>query len=170
MMNSIVWPKNYQPGKTDNFVSNEVIVAGLTSQDVWLYLQNAYLWPSYYKNASDVVLSHGKKYLVLGEKFSFKTFGFPIDAEIMELNQPQEKTAARIAWHGWTGEKDTRLDVYHAWLIEDLPDHRVRILTQETQIGLPAQALAKVRPNPMLNGHQAWLDGLVEIALSNKTN
>ncbi|MFC9132732.1 hypothetical protein ACFT4A_38665 [Streptomyces sp. NPDC057099] len=52
----------------------------------------------------------------------------------------------------------------HAWLVEDLPGGRVRILTQETQIGRPAAALAAERPDPMLNGHQAWLDGLVTAA------
>jgi hypothetical protein len=51
-----------------------------------------------------------------------------------------------------------------AWLVEDLPGGRVRILTQETQIGRPAAALADERPNPMLNGHQAWLDGLISAA------
>ena len=29
-MNEIFWPEDYIPGFTDNFVSNEVIVAGLT--------------------------------------------------------------------------------------------------------------------------------------------
>jgi len=54
--------------------------------------------------------------------------------------------------------------VLHAWLVEDLPAGRVRILTQETQLGEPAAALAEERPNPMLNGHQAWLDGRVRAA------
>ncbi|MFF5140224.1 hypothetical protein ACFY6U_10920 [Streptomyces sp. NPDC013157] len=52
----------------------------------------------------------------------------------------------------------------HAWLVEDLPGGRVRILTQETRIGEPAAALANERPNSMLNGHQARLDGLVRAA------
>ncbi|MFF8233352.1 SRPBCC family protein [Streptomyces caelestis] len=47
---------------------------------------------------------------------------------------------------------------------EDLPGGRVRILTQETQIGRPAAEPARQTPNPMLNGHQAWLDGLVRAA------
>lgn len=59
----------------------------------------------------------------------------------------------------WPAERDgtpeERLDVLHAWLVEDLPGGRVRILTQETQLE---------RPTPMLNGHQAWLDGLVAAA------
>ncbi|MEU5595122.1 hypothetical protein [Streptomyces sp. NPDC020298] len=48
--------------------------------------------------------------------------------------------------------------------MEDLPGGRVRVLTQETQIGRPAAELAKQIPNPMLGGHQAWLDGLVRAA------
>ncbi|GGW84232.1 hypothetical protein AB0E64_37765 [Streptomyces caelestis] len=47
---------------------------------------------------------------------------------------------------------------------EDLPGGRVRILTQETQIGRPAAEPARQTPNPMLNGHQVWLDGLVRAA------
>ncbi|WP_405884081.1 MULTISPECIES: hypothetical protein [unclassified Streptomyces] len=62
------------------------------------------------------------------------------------------------------GTPEERLDVLHAWLVEDLPGGRVRILAQETQIGEPAAAPADERPNPMLNGHQAWLDGLVSAA------
>lgn len=68
----------------------------------------------------------------------------------------------------WTAKQDRtpeeQLDVLHAWLWEDLPAGRVRILTQETQIGRPAAALAEARPNPMFNGHQAWLDGLISAA------
>ena len=30
-MNEIFWPQDFTPGFTDNFVSNEVIVAGLSS-------------------------------------------------------------------------------------------------------------------------------------------
>jgi len=40
----------------------------------------------------------------------------------------------------------------------------VRILTQETQEGKPAEDLAKAKPNPMINGHLDWLDGLVGAA------
>ncbi|MFJ3366593.1 hypothetical protein [Pseudomonas sp. NPDC086251] len=69
-----------------------------------------------------------------------------------------------VAWHGWAGEGDTRLNVYHAWLIEDLSGGRVRILTQETQKGKLAKELAMARPNPMINGHQDWLEGLVSAA------
>lgn len=78
------------------------------------------------------------------------------------------QTVSPAAWHGWAGEDDTRLDVHHAWLVEDLPGGRVRILTQETQKGKPAEDLAQARPNPMINGHQDWLDGLVAAARKGK--
>ncbi|MDD2135396.1 hypothetical protein NP537_14235 [Pseudomonas kurunegalensis] len=56
----------------------------------------------------------------------------------------------------------------HAWLIEDLPGNRVRILTQETQKGKPAAELARTKPNPMINGHQDWIEGLAQAALKAK--
>lgn len=39
-MNAINWPKEYLPGLTDNYVSNEVIVKGITVEAVWEYLTN----------------------------------------------------------------------------------------------------------------------------------
>ena len=53
-MNEIFWPEDYIPGFTDNFVSNEVIVAGLSAMDVWLFLSNAPLWPTYYSNSANI--------------------------------------------------------------------------------------------------------------------
>jgi hypothetical protein len=165
-MNEIVWPQPYLPGTTDNFCSNEVIVAGLSAADVWPLLNDATAWPTYYDNASDIRFhdSEGPE-LSAGARFSFKTFGFPVEAEVTEYVPPEAGQPARVAWHGWAeGDAETRLDVHHAWLIEDLSGGRVRVLTQESQIGKPAQQLAKTRPNPMINGHQDWLDGLVDSA------
>lgn len=54
----------------------------------------------------------------------------------------------------------------HVWMFEDLPGDRVRILAQESQIGVPAQELARTLPNPMINGHQEWITGLARAATS----
>ncbi|WP_032093158.1 MULTISPECIES: polyketide cyclase [Pasteurellaceae] len=168
MQHSINWPQGYIPGFTDNFCSNEVIVAGLGVEEVWHYLNDTKFWPHYYSNVADVRFYNGYQGTALYEnaRFFFKTFGFPVEAEIVEYVEPKAGVAGRISWHGWAGKQGTaeRLDVIHAWLIEALDGGRVRILTQESQNGEPAKQLAKTVPNPMINGHQEWLDGIVKSA------
>lgn len=165
-MHEIIWPKGYLPGETDNFASNEIIVKGLTAEEVWIYLDNALEWPKYYKNASDIHFYNipGPN---LSEKarFRFVTFGLTVEAEVVEYVPPIDGKPARIAWHGWCeGTEEEKLDVHHAWLIENLEGNRVRILTQETQIGIPAKNMAVEKPNPMINAHQDWLEGLAKAA------
>ncbi|WP_380178046.1 SRPBCC domain-containing protein [Kalamiella sp. sgz302252] len=164
-MNAIIWPEGYIPGFCDNFASNEVIMAGLSVKEIWPLLNTPSLWPTYYKNSADIRF-YNKKGPMLEQdvRFYFTTFGFPVEARVTEYVPPAAGEPARIAWHGWSGEGETRLDVHHAWLLEDLSGGRVRILTQETQNGNPAKELAKASPNPMINGHQEWLDGLVAAA------
>ncbi|WP_159574238.1 SRPBCC domain-containing protein [Curtobacterium sp. 18060] len=164
MTTDITWPERYTPGTTDNFVSNEVIVAGLSAADVWPLLIDTRVWPTYYDNVTDIEVPGDV--LTDGLRFKFATFGFPpLQAEVLEAAAPTNDTAGRLGWRAWQdGDADTSLDVYHAWIVEDLPSGRVRVLTQESQVGKPAADLAGKRPNPMLNGHQDWLDGLVRAA------
>lgn len=169
-MQSIQFPTRFLPGTTDNFVSNEVIASDLTTADIWRYLVDTSKWERYYDNAANIELTNGENSLLhYAERFHFDTFGFPIDAQVMELVAPSvDDPTARLAWHGWNdGDEDSSIDVYHAFLIEQLPGKRVRLLTQESQIGKSAADLAVQKPNPMLNGHQAWLDGLVKAAKEN---
>ena len=163
MLNEIYWPEEYLPGTTDNFVSNEVIVKDLKAEDVWPYLTHATVWEKYYSNSSDArYKEESKTELYSNAPFFFKTFGFPINAEVVEFEAPKDGIA-RIAWHSWAeGNADHRLDVIHAWLLEELPGNRLRILTQESQIGKPAAELAGT--NVMIDGHQSWLNGLVKAA------
>lgn len=164
-MSDIQWPAGYVPGFVDNFCSNEVIVAGLSVADVWPLLATPKQWPTYYSNSANPAIHNSEKSeLSYGDRFYFETFGFPVEAEVVELVPPVVGQPARIAWHGWAGEGESRLDVHHAWLIENLSEGRIRILTQETQNGAPAKELASTVPNPMINGHQEWLDGLVNAA------
>ncbi|GAA2214505.1 SRPBCC domain-containing protein [Nonomuraea monospora] len=161
-MEEIHFPERYTPGTTDNFVSNETFVKGLSAQQVWPFLHDTATWPGYYENVSDLSTPNGSR-LNRGDRFSFATFGFPpLEAEVIECEPPGSGRAARLAWRAWM--PDRTLDVVHAWLLEDLAGDRVRILTQESQLGPSAAELAAQRPNPMLNGHQAWLDGLIAAA------
>lgn len=165
-MSDIVWPEGYVPGFTDNFASNEVIVTGLTVADIWPLLNTPSLWPSYYSNSANIRFYDDKgPELENGVRFYFETFGFPVEAQVVEHFAPVAGQAARVAWHGWAGStQEDRLDVHHAWLLEDLSGGRLRILTQETQRGKPAQALASAEPNPMINGHDQWLKGMIAAA------
>lgn len=165
MQNAITWPERYLPGTTDNFVSNEVVVRGLELHHVWQLLTDTSEWEGYYDNVSDISFPDGPV-LAEGATFSFATFGFPpLDARVVEFQAPGVDRPGRLSWTAQQdGGPDESLDVLHAWLVEELPGGRVRILTQESQIGKPAAQLASERPNPMLNGHQAWLDGLVTAA------
>jgi hypothetical protein len=171
-MHSILWPERYLPGTTDNFVSNEVIVKGLTAAEVWPLLNNTAHWTGYYNNVSEIGFEPGNgPELRPGLRFHFKTFQFPVLAEVIEYAPAAAGKPARLAWSGLIeGDAENRLDVVHAWLIEDLPGGRVRILTQETQNGAPARAMAVALPNPMLNAHQDWLNGLVKAALEHKAS
>lgn len=168
-MKTINWSTDYLPGKTDNFVSNEVITDKVNIEDIWNNLVDTSKWEQYYDNAANIDLSiKNDSKLHFAETFHFDTFGFPIDAQVMELVEPNDGKVARLAWHGWqNGDADTQFDVYHAFLIEKLDDGRVRLLTQESQIGKPAAELSQQDPNPMLNGHQKWLDGLVKFTKNN---
>lgn len=166
-MNYIYWPEGYLPGTTDNYASNEIIVVGLTAEQVWPYISKTSEWPKYYSNASDIHFYNGPgPELFEGARFRFTTFDLIVEAEVTEYVPPVNGKPARIAWHGWCeGSEDEKLDVHHAWLFESLSGGRVRILTQETQIGKPAKDMAVQKPNPMINAHQEWIEGLAKAAM-----
>ncbi|KAK8024343.1 hypothetical protein PG993_012409 [Apiospora rasikravindrae] len=171
---AIIWPEHFLPGTTDNFVTNEVIAKGLTARQVWDLLVDISKWESYYKNVSQITAPKSGPILKKGDVFKFSTFGFPVLTCPVEESVPpsqtgkgaQQQQPGRIAWSAKLDAPgpEESVEVYHAWLIEDLEGGRVRILTQETQIGKPAAQMAEAKPNKMLLGHQDWLDGLVAAA------
>lgn len=168
MLNEINWPHDYLLGFTDNFASNEVIVRGINAEETFANLIDTSIWPTYYSNVADVEFDNteGTK-LAPDTRFRFKTFGFPIEAEITEFEAPHDGQPGRLAWHGWAeGDAEHRLDVVHAWLIEDLSEGRVRILTQESQKGKPAAELHEDPKDPMNIGHQEWVRGLAATVLA----
>ena len=167
---AIIWPLHFQPGTTDNFTSNEVIAQGITASQVWALLDDISKWQTYYPNCSDITPPPSGPWLNKGDSFHFSTFGFPVlECQVKESVPPGRGQAGRIAWSAkLEGGEDEAVEVYHAWLIEDLPNDRVRILTQESQIGKAAAGLASKKPNVMLLGHQDWLDGLMAAAKGKK--
>jgi hypothetical protein len=167
---AIVWPQHFSPGTTDNFTSNEIIAKNLSASQIWDQLNDISKWQSYYPNCSDITQPSSGPWLNKEDVFHFSTFGFPVlECHVKESVPPGSGQAGRLAWSATLeGGEDEAVEVYHAWLIEDLPNGRVRILTQESQIGKPAAALANKKPNMMLLGHQDWLDGLLAAAQGKK--
>lgn len=175
---AIVWPTQFLPGTTDHFVSNEVIAKDITAAQIWALLADASRWESYYKNcsgvtppAADASRGPGPQLLRKDDVFTFSTFGFPlVTPRVAESVAPggggPTTAAGRLAW--CVDDPGAGIQVYHAWLVEDLEGGRVRVLTQESQIGPPFAALREERPNKMLLGHQDWLDGLVKAARGEK--
>lgn len=165
-MNSINWPEKFLPGTTDNFVSNEIIVCGLPMRRVWEALVGTDHWPRYYSNAKNIVFQDGSgPDLRMGSRFTFNTFGFLVESEVVECLPPAHGQPGRLAWRGHIArDTENEMDLIHAWLVEELPGSRLRVLTQESQIGKPAREMAVARPNPMLNAHQEWLGGLEKTA------
>src|ERR1700719_408056 len=97
-MNEIFWPEDYTPGFTDNFASNEVIVAGLSAVDVWPLLSKAPLGPTYYSNSANIRFYDGKgPELDDGVRFYFETFGFPVEAQVLEYVPPTEGKPGGLA-------------------------------------------------------------------------
>ncbi|MGC0328284.1 hypothetical protein RKD23_001274 [Streptomyces sp. SAI-170] len=170
MQNAIDWPERFLPGTGDNFVSNEVIVEGVTAARVWPYLTDTSTWESYYDAVTGVAFPEGGgPVLKEGLVFTFEPVGAGAvrtqHARVVVCRAPGEGVPGRLSWTaGQDGAPEERLEVLHAWLVEDLPGGRVRVLTQETQIGPPAVELARQVPDPMLNRHQAWLRGLIAAA------
>lgn len=164
---AINWPNRYLPGTTDNFVSNEVIVANLTAEQVWPQLINTGRWASYYEHLTDISFPDGDgPELRQGVRFNFSAFGYPpTHTTVSEVVVPGP---GRPGWLTWAGplNQDGALviDIAHAFLIEDLPGGRLRLLTQESELGPAAKQLATQRPSPLVNAHLEWLDGLVRVS------
>lgn len=163
---AIIWPARYLPGTTSNFTSNETVAADLSASQIWPLLADITQWQTYYPNCAHITPPASGPILQKGATFHFSTFGFPVlEAHVREAVAPERGQPGRLAWRAaLEGGEDEAVDVYHAWLVEDLPGGRVRVLTQESQVGKPAAELANRRPNVMLLGHQDWLDGLVTAA------
>lgn len=164
---AIIWPEKFLPGTTDNYVSNEVVAKDITAEQVWALLGDISKWESYYKNCQQVTPPTSGPLLQEGDVFHFSTFGFPLLAANVRESVAPGKAGTGPGRLAWTA-KDEGIEIYHAWLVEDLEGGRVRILTQESQIGEPFVSLREEKPNKMLLGHQDWLECLVKAAKGEK--
>ena len=130
---SIIFPFHFAPGSTDNFVSNEIIAKEITAVQIWSLLADVSKWESYYKNCANITVPDEGPNLEKGRVFKFSTFGFPpLTCTVKESVEPGKGKEGRLAWES---RMPDGLEIYHAWLVEGLDGGRVRVLTQESQIG-----------------------------------
>ena len=89
-MNAINWPKEFLPGTTDNFTSNEVIIKNLSTKDIWIFLEDSSLWSSYYKNIVDVKMKNQKSFRLNGlSKFKYTILVLDLDTIMHEFIPPE---------------------------------------------------------------------------------
>lgn len=158
---AIVWPLKYQPGTTDNFISNEIIAKDVTAAQVWAVLSNL----TTHKDCSNGFVTSSRLSRVpqisKGDGLYFDIDGYPYDCIVKECVAPERLAwCTKDSWVEAVGE-----DFYQAWLIESLEVGRVRILSQQSifkKYGNDAKR-NYVR-NRRLIGYQDWLEGIVAAA------
>jgi hypothetical protein len=117
---------------------------------VWAWLVRASLWPTWYPNASQVVIEGGGPDLTPGAVFRWKTFGVSLTSKVEEFVPPE-----RLAWTG----RSFGVDVYHGWLISGTSTG-CNVRTEESQYGFLARLNHAFRPRRMGSMHQVWLESL----------
>lgn len=168
-MNAINWPKEFLPGKTDNFTSNEKIMKGLTSKEIFLFLEDTSLWSQYNKNIVDIKMVNQKTTKLNGlSQFHYNILGISLEASVIEYIPPEKNIEGRISWFASNNNKDNKIEFIHCWLVENLDGGRVRILTQESQKGQLAINFAQSHPNIIVNFNQDWIDSIEKMAFQFK--
>jgi hypothetical protein len=146
----IHWPAGFHPEQADLFAHNEIVVHA-SCEKVFANLVDAQVWPLWYSNSHNVTLLNspdGK--LHEGTRFSWNTFGVPIESRVHEfvLN-------SRLGWFG----NGTGMHAYHTFLLLKT-DEGCHIVTEEVVKGPGAVEFRQKQPSAMHDGHDLWLSTL----------
>ena len=168
---AIAFPPDFLPGTGDNFLSNEFYIDSSTAEEVWPFLEDPALWPTYYKKITKVEVKEqeGTK-LHVGTKFSYKDglLKLDLECECLEVQPPSGDKEGRVMWkscHVVKGEK--KYEAVRGWILENMGNGRTRIFTQEVQRGDAAKKLYK-ETYEMLTSYEKWVRNLAEKGTKNK--
>ena len=150
---AIHWPARYDPKVAPVHVRNSLAIAA-PAATIWNLLVRAPNWPTFYGNASNIVIDGGAPELTAGTHFRWHSFGVDLDTNVVEF-VPGE----RIAWLA----RGTGVEAYHAWAIAPTATG-CEVLTEETQYGVLARLGSIFMPNRMHGQHQLWLEGMARVA------
>jgi hypothetical protein len=138
---NVHWPDGYDPDHADLFAHNTIVIDA-PAGTIWAKLIDAAAWPTWYSNASDVVVNGPSG--TLGEGVSF---GLKIASTIAEY-----VPHTRIGWYG-TGDQ---LRAYHTWLLIPRNGDSTYVVMEEIGLGPAARRLAQTNPGHMHRGHELW--------------
>jgi hypothetical protein len=142
----IRWPAGFDPVSADLFAHNAVVI-DVKAESIWAKLVAASAWPTWYSNASDVVIDDSSGQLGEDVSFSWTTFGLKIASKVAEFTPCQ-----RIGWYG-NGDK---LRAYHTWLLVPRLGESTYVVMEEVGMGDGAEHLAQTNPGHMHRGHDLW--------------
>src|SRR5580698_6813340 len=136
---NIHWPDGYDPDHADLF-AHITFDNQAPAETIWAKLVAATAWPTWYSNASDVVVNDPSGTLSEGVTFNWSTFGLKIASAIAEC-----VPHTRIGWYG-TGDQ---LRAYHTWPLIPRNGDSTYIVMEETGLGPAARHLAQRNPGHM---------------------
>jgi hypothetical protein len=142
----IRWPDGFDPAHTDLFAHNAVVI-NAPAMSVWAKLIAAAAWPTWYSNASDIVITDPSGQLGEDVTFNWTTFGLKIASKVAEF-----APYARLSWFG----DGDQLRAYHSWLLIPRFADSTYVVMEEIGMGDGAQHLALTNPGLLHRGHDLW--------------
>jgi hypothetical protein len=142
----IHWADGFDPDNADLFAHNTIVI-DTPAEKIWAELVDAAAWPTWYSNASDVVVNDPSGKLGQGATFNWTTFGLKIASTIAEF-----VPHARLGWYG----NGDQLRAYHTWLLIPRDSNSTYVAMEEIGMGHGAQHLAQTNPGHMHRGHDLW--------------
>jgi hypothetical protein len=142
----IRWPDGFDPARADLFADNAVVI-NAPAKSVWAKLIAAAAWPTWYSNASDVVINDAAGQLGKDVTFNWTTFGLKIASKVADF-----APYARLGWHG----NGDQLRAYHTWLLIPRFGDSTYVVMEEIGMGDGAQHLAQTNPGYLHRGHDLW--------------
>ncbi|PLZ03114.1 hypothetical protein CY652_07345 [Burkholderia sp. WAC0059] len=142
----IHWPGSPNPADANVFSYNEITIDTPCST-VWGHLVDATRWPSWYSNSHDVKIVGGASRLGPHTRFTWRTFGVPIDSTVTEYVPD-----SRLGWFGY----GPHVSAYHTWLL--LPEGQAcHVVTEEATKGPAAVFARRTDPAGLHDGHELWV-------------
>ena len=142
----ICWPDGFDPANADLFAHNAVVMDA-SANSVWAKLVAAAAWPTWYSNASDVVIHDPSGQLGEDVTFNWTTFGLKIASKVADF-----APYARLSWYG----NGDQLRAYHTVVAYPSFGDSTYVVMEEIGMGHGAQHLAITNPGLMHRGHDLW--------------